>query len=169
MAKKTATQNLNGVWNGLAITRILLGFVFLWAFVDKLLGLGVSTPAERAWLNGASPTTGFLKGVEGPFSTFFNGLAGNAVADWLFMLGLLGIGLALVFGLAMRLAAWSGALLMLLMWAASLPLENNPVIDDHIVYAAILLTLGALVGQHKFSLAGWWQSLGLVKKNAWLR
>ena len=166
MAKK---DNTASVWTGLAVTRVLLGFVFLWAFLDKLFGLGVSTPAARAWLNGGSPTTGFLKGVEGPFASFFNGLSGSVVADWLFMLGLLGIGVALVFGVAVRLAAWSGALLMVLMWAASLPLENNPLVDDHIVYASILLVLGAAVGQQKFSLASWWQRQSFVKKNTWLQ
>lgn len=167
MAKK---ENVSvRVWTGLAVARILLGFIFVWAFVDKLLGLGVATPAERAWLSGGSPTAGFLKGVEGPFAGFFNSLSGVAIADWLFMLGLLGIGIALVFGIAVRLAAWAGALLMVLMWAASLPLENNPVIDDHIVYAVVLLVLGWAVPQQRLSLAGWWANLSFVKKNTWLQ
>ena len=165
MAKKDTNKNL---WNGLAVTRILLGFVFLWAFFDKLLGLGVSTPAARAWMRGGSPTTGFLKGVEGPFAAFFNGLAGNAVADWLFMLGLFGIGAALLLGIAMRLAASSGVALMLLMWAASLPLENNPLVDDHIVYAAVLVVLAA-TPVHVMSLQGWWQKQALAKKLPLLR
>lgn len=162
-------NNLTKVWAGLAVTRILLGLIFVWAFVDKLLGLGVATPVERAWLNGGSPTAGFLKGVEGPFAGLFNSLSGVAIADWLFMLGLLGIGVALVFGVAVRIAAWAGALLMVLMWAASLPLENNPIVDDHIVYAAVLLVIGWAVSQQRLSLAGWWGNLSFVKKNAWLQ
>lgn len=162
-------NNPNNVWTGLAVTRLLLGFVFLWAFFDKLLGLGIGTPAERAWLAGGSPTTGFLKGVEGPFADFFSSLSGVVVADWLFMAGLLGIGVALVFGVAVRLAAWSGALMMVLLWAASLPLENNPVVDDHIVYAVVLLVIAWALPQQKLSLAKWWQSQSFVKKNAWLQ
>ena len=50
----------------LAVLRIMFGFYFLWAFLDKTFGLGFSTPAERAWINGGSPTRGFLSGVEGP-------------------------------------------------------------------------------------------------------
>lgn len=169
MAKKASNQNLTKVWTGLAVTRVLLGFVFLWAFFDKLLGLGLSTPVERAWLAGGSPTTGFLKGVEGPFASFFNGLAGNVVADWLFMLGLLGIGVALVLGVAMRIAAWSGALLMMLMWAASMPLENNPLVDDHVVYAVVLLVLGWAASMQRYSLASWWQGQSVIKKNPWLQ
>ena len=40
-----------------AALRIVLGFTFLWAFVDKLFGLGYATPSERSWINGGSPTT----------------------------------------------------------------------------------------------------------------
>lgn len=162
-------NDLKKAWVGLAVTRILLGFVFVWAFFDKLLGLGVSTPAERAWLAGGSPTSGFLKGVQGPFADFFNSLSGIAVADWLFMAGLLGIGVALIFGVAVRLAAWSGALMMALMWAASMPLENNPLIDDHVVYASVLLVVAWALPQQQLSLAKWWQSQSFVKKRAWLR
>ena len=60
---------------------------------------------DAAWINGASPTEGFLKfGADGPFQGFYNSIAGAALVDWLFMLGLLGIGLALTLGIATRLA-----------------------------------------------------------------
>lgn len=167
MAKNNT--NVSQAWVGLAVARIALGFIFLWAFVDKLFGLGYATPAARSWLNGGSPTTGFLSHVDGPFASFFNGLAGQGWADWLFMLGLLGIGLALVLGVAVRLASWSGVVLLVLMWAASLPLANNPVIDDHLVYALVLLTVAAGLPNQRLSVAGWWQKLGVVKKNAWLQ
>ena len=78
----------------LALARLSIGFVFLWAFVDKLFGFGFATPSERAWINGGSPTSGFLSVVEGPFKGFFNGMAGYAWADWLIMVGLSGIGVA---------------------------------------------------------------------------
>ena len=164
MARK---NTLNPVDTGLAATRALLGTVFLWAFFDKLFGLGVATPAARAWLNGGSPTAGFLGAVDGPFAGFFNTIAGAAWADWLFMLGLLGIGTALLLGIAMRLAGWSGALLMGLMWAASLPLANHPLVDDHIIYAMILIVF-ALMPKHIYSASEWWRSHKFVKKNKWL-
>ena len=40
MAKNST--NVGKVWTGLAVTRIALGFVFLWAYFDKLLGLGMA-------------------------------------------------------------------------------------------------------------------------------
>ena len=166
MVKRDNTAQL---WLGLAVTRVLLGVVFLWAFFDKLFGLGYATTAEHSWLNGGSPTTGFLSHVQGPFESLFSGLSGVALVDWLFMLGLLGIGVALVLGIGMRLAAWGGALLMVLMWAASLPLANNPVIDEHIIYAVVLLVLGWALPQQQLSLAGWWKRQSFVKTNSWLQ
>ena len=167
MPKKQDTYKK--AWYALAVTRVLLGFVFLWAFLDKTFGLGFATESAKSWVNGGSPTTGFLKfGVnpESPFAGFFTGLAGQAWVDWLFMAGLLGLGVALIFGVALRVAAVSGTLLLVMMWAAELPLENNPVIDDHIVYASALFVIAA--GRREFSLVNWWTSLDFVKKNKWL-
>lgn len=149
--------------------RLLLGFEFLWAFGDKLFGWGLGTPTDRAWINGGSPTEGFLSGVEGPFAGFFGSLAGNAVIDWLFMLGLLGIGVALILGIGMRIAAGAGALLMLLMWMASLPLENNPFVDYHLVDAVLLVALGAYLAGDTLGLGKQWSHTRLVKRFPVLR
>lgn len=121
------------------LLRLSMGFIFLWAFVDKLFGLGFATTAEKAWINGGSPTTGFLSfGVKGPFAGFFKGLAGMPLVDWLFMLGLLFIGLTLIFNKYLKWGAFAGVIMMLLMYLALLFPENNPIIDDHIIYAIIL-------------------------------
>lgn len=152
-----------------AVTRVALGFIFLWAFLDKLIGLGKATPSERAWINGGSPTTGYLSNVDGPFSGFFSGMAGQAWADWLFMAGLLGIGVALILGIGMWIAAVSGALLLTLMWLASLPIATNPFLDDHLVYGLVLLGLAASGVGLRYSLASWWRSLPVVRQNHWLR
>lgn len=153
------------VW---AITRIILGLIFLWAFLDKLFGLGFATPAERAWLNGGSPTRGFLSNVDGPFTGAFTLLAGNVAIDWLFMIGLLGIGLALVIGIGLRIAAVAGATMLLLMWAASLPLETHPLLDDHIVYAVVLIGLAFERAGQTWGLGRWWASTPLVERARWL-
>ena len=152
-----------------AVTRISIGFVFLWAFVDKLFGLGYATPSERAWVNGGSPTTGYLSNVEGPFGDFFGSMAGQAWADWLFMAGLLGIGVGLTAGIAMRVAAASGALLLVFMWMASLPLENNPFMDDHLVYAMVLVLLAAVRAGDVAGLGAWWRRLPVIRDHATLQ
>ena len=149
--------------------RLLLAVEFLWAFGDKLFGWGLGTPADRAWINGGSPTEGYLSGVEGPFAGFFGAMAGNPVIDWLFMLGLLGIGLALAFGIGMRLAAGTGALLMLMMWLASLPLENNPFVDYHLIDAALLIGLAAFLAGDTIGLGKQWARLPLVERFPVLR
>ena len=168
MPSKKAPAVSNRVWFTLAVARVLLGIVFLWAFFDKLFGLKFATPPARAWLNGGSPTKGFLSHVEGPFGGFFQSMAGAAWADWLFMIGLLGIGVGLFFGIATRLAAYSGAVLLMLMWLASLPLENNPVVDDHVVYAVVLVALAFALPQQRLSIGGWWRGLPFVRDNRWL-
>lgn len=151
------------------VTRLALGWVFLWAFLDKTFGLGFATPAEGSWLEGNSPTEGFLSHVGGTFAGFFNGMAGQAWADWLFMLGLLGIGAALVLGVFVNLAAVSGAVMLVLMWAAELPLENNPFMDDHLVYAAVLALLALLGAGRWLGLGAYWERLPLVRKHSLLR
>lgn len=152
-----------------AAVRISLGWTFLWAFLDKAFGLGFATPAEDAWINGGSPTAGFLgNAATGPFQGIFQGIAGAPWADWLFMIGLLGIGVALLLGIGMRIAAATGALLYLLMWAAVLPPENNPFMDDHIVNALVLVGL-ALIGAGRWvGLGDRWAHLPVVQRHRWL-
>jgi thiosulfate dehydrogenase (quinone) large subunit len=154
----------------LAVTRISLGWVFLWAFLDKTFGLGFATASENAWVNGGSPTYGFLNfGTEGStFHSFFAGLSGP-VADWTFMIGLLGIGLALTLGIGMRIAAASGALMMILMWAAVLPLANNPFMDDHIVYAIVLGALAIYGAGRTWGLGRQWEKLSIVQRFPFLK
>jgi thiosulfate dehydrogenase (quinone) large subunit len=85
---------------------------------EKIFGLGYATPAARAWINGGSPTKGFLSGAIGPLQGVFNSIAGAPVVDWLFMLGLLGVGLALILGVAVRAGAVFGAVMLALMYLA---------------------------------------------------
>lgn len=169
MAKSKKQVTYSNAWYTVAVARVLLGFVFLWAFLDKTLGLGFSTEQGKAWVDGVSPTSGFLKfGVnpEGPFVSFFTGLANNVFIDWLFMIALLGIGFALVLGIGLRVAAVSGTVLLAMMWAAELPLENNPLVDEHIVYVAMLWVFA--LGHRKWSLTDTWLETPVVKKTPWL-
>ncbi|MFI6917095.1 hypothetical protein [Streptosporangium sp. NPDC050284] len=155
------------VW---AIARISLGWIFLWAFLDKTFGWGFATPAERAWINGGSPTTGFLKGTgENALGGLFSGLAGQAWVDWLFMLGLLGVGAALLLGAGLRVAAVAGGLMMVLMWAAELPLQTNPFMDDHLVYAVVLTGLALSGAGTTWGLGAWWATTPLVRRYPVLR
>lgn len=118
--------------------RIVMSFIFLWAFFDKLLGLGFATTQDKAWINGGSPTTGFLSfGTEGPLASIFQSLSGIQIVDWLFMLGLLFVGLTLLCKRFLRWGAIAGSIMMFLMYLATFPPENNPLIDEHIVFILV--------------------------------
>ncbi len=122
--------------------RVCLGFIFLWAFFDKLVGLGHSTTAANAWIYGGSPTTGFLTfATKGPFVQFFHSLAGNHLVDIVFMAGLLFVGATLMLNRWVKWGSVVGFLMVILMFLAVLPPENNPVIDDHIIYALVFAYL----------------------------
>ncbi|MFE6357601.1 DoxX family membrane protein [Streptomyces sp. CRB46] len=164
-----------------ASARVLMGFVFLWAFVDKTFGFGYATASGKGWVDGGSPTEGFLGHVAvGPMESTFHSWAGAAWADWLFMLGLLGIGLALTAGVALRLAAFAGTVMMALMWVAEWPpakhlsdgsasMSTNPFADYHVVYAVVLVALAAVSAGNVFGLGRLWARLPVVRDHAWLR
>jgi thiosulfate dehydrogenase [quinone] large subunit len=150
------------------ITRLSLGWVFLWAFLDKTFGLGHETASKDAWIHGGSPTYGFLKfGAVGPFKDFYNSIAGQTWADWLFMLGLLGLGVALILGVFMNIATVAGAVLLVMMWSVVLPPANNVFMDDHLIYASVLVLLALLGAGRYLGFGSYWERV--TKHNAWLR
>ncbi|MFI2752140.1 DoxX family protein [Cellulomonas sp. P22] len=163
----------------LAVTRLVTGFVFLWAFLDKTFGLHYSTGApvtegdpSLSWLEGGTPSQGFMKfAAVGPFKDTFASMAGP-VTDWLFMLALLGVGLAVMLGIGLRVAAVCGSLLMVLMWAAEWPLvagSTNPLVDYHIVYALVLIVCAVLLAGDTWGLGRRWAQLPVVRRTPWLR
>lgn len=172
---------------GLAVLRIAFGLTFLWAFLDKLLAVGFGTGAVtdeagrrtgidvlaegRAWLNGGSPTDGFLSNVspDNWLHGMWTSMAGDAWADWLFMAGLLGVGLALTLGIGMRAAAVAGGLLYGLMWLASFPLANNPFIDDHLIGLIAVVVLAMADAGDTWGLGRRWAATSLVRQRAYLR
>jgi thiosulfate dehydrogenase [quinone] large subunit len=188
--RTAATSGIpTAVRRALAALRIAFGLTFLWAFFDKLLALGFATGAvtdpdtgartgidffaqDQAWLNGGSPTEGFLTfGVpaDNPFRDVFTSMAGDAWVDWLFMAGLLGIGISLTLGVGMRLGTASGALLYALMWVAAWPLANNPVIDDHLLGLLSMIVLGLALAGDTWGAGRAWGRTELVRRFPVLR
>lgn len=140
-----ATKNETGAW-ALSLLRIGLGYIFLWAFVDKLFGLGfttckgIGTACSQSWLHGGSPTAGFLgHATTGPLASTYHHLAGHAWVDWLFMLGLLFIGVGLLLGSWIRTAAAAAIAMLALMWSSLLWPANSPGVDEHIIYILVML------------------------------
>ncbi len=176
--RETTDQIANVPGQRLAgLVRILIGFTFLWAFLDKTFGLGYAT--TKGWMFGTgegNPTAGFLKfgaNPNGPLASFFNGLAPSspsAPINWLFILALLGAGVGLVFGIGMRISCIGATILLLSMWLAVAPwakyedkggstvASNNPLLDEHIIYSATLLLLMFLMAGRYWGLGRWWEA-----------
>jgi thiosulfate dehydrogenase [quinone] large subunit len=161
------------------VARILLGFTFLWAFLDKMFGWGYSTPSGQGWMFGTgtgNPTAGFLKfgtNPSGPFVSFFNNLAPSSPGswlNWLFMLALLGAGVGLMLGIGMRISSIGATLLLLSMWTAVAPwatyvdksgatvASSNPLLDEHMIYSATLMLLMFAMAGRYWGLGRWWES-----------
>lgn len=154
----------------LGLLRLVLGWVFLWAFLDKVFGLGFATQSGKSWMDGVSPTAGFLKfAATGPLSDFYHTLAGNALVDWLFMLGLLAVGLTLITGIKVRIGSTIAIIMMVLMYSALLFPENNPFIDEHIVYILVMLLFIFTDAGQWLGLGKWWSKHPLVQKHSWLK
>lgn len=114
--------------NSLVVLRLLMGILMLWSGMQKLL-------------EGFSAAGYLLNATSGPFADLFQALAGSPVVDFLVVFGELGIGIALIFGVATRLGAVSGAIMMLFFYLSSLPPEHGPI-NEHIIYITVFLVLG---------------------------
>jgi len=171
-------------WVFLSLTRIAVGFVFLWAFFDKLLGLGFSTCrtvaedgtftvdafCDKAWVNGGHVTEGYLVyggNVNSPFHDFFVSLGAQRWTDWIFMIGLLGIGLALMLGIGTKIGAISGTLMLVFMYMTQMWPATNPILDEHLVYSlAIIGIVWVELGHQSIGFGKPWRKL--VGEKTWL-
>ena len=165
----------------IAVLRVATGFIFLWAFLDKTFGLNYSTTSSKSWINGGSPTLGFLKSVEvGPFQSLFHSIAGSWWANLFFMLGMLGVGTAIIAGVAMRAAAVAGVAILAMMWLAEFPFaqhtsaglpsgSSNPIVDYHFLYAAVLIVLALTYAGTTWGLGKIWDRLPFVQAHHWAR
>jgi thiosulfate dehydrogenase [quinone] large subunit len=177
------------VW---ALVRIGLGAMFLWAFADKTFALGYPTgrfvdPAtgaesvdvlgEAAWIFGfgdGSPTFAFLTfQSKGWFIDSFQAAAGETWADWLFMAGLLVVGLTFVLGVGLRLGAIIGSAMLGLHFLASpataVPLGSEPYLDIPLITALTLIGLALVNAGDVWGLGHRWARASLVEKYPILR
>jgi thiosulfate dehydrogenase [quinone] large subunit len=79
------------------------------------------------------------------------------------MLGLAGLGLALILGAGVRIAAIAGGVLLVLMWAAELPLTTNPFVDEHLIYAVVLAGLALANAGDTLGVGRWWGTQPVVR------
>jgi thiosulfate dehydrogenase (quinone) large subunit len=113
---------------------------------------------------------GFLANAAyGPFAGLYASIAGAAWADWLFMLGLLGLGVALILGIGLWVAAVAGGLLMVMMWSAQLLPDTNPVLTYHLIYALMMVGFALSEGGETWGLGRRWAQVRLVERFPVLR
>lgn len=159
-------------WIGYALVglRLVMGWVFLQAGLDKLLAPGGWTAA--GYLENAIP--------EGnPFVAMglWDSLAGMPLVDPLVVWGQVLIGLALLVGGFVRFAAFCGALQMILFWMshleggllAGLPIEHGWFVSSHVVYVLLLFGLGAAGAGRILGLDKRLEDTDVVQNNRWLR
>ena len=116
-------------------------------------------------LLGDFTASGYLLNVaSGPFSTFFSGLAGSAVVDFLVIWGEILIGLALVFGVFLRFACYMGALMMTFFYLTVLPPEHG-YISEHIIYILVFAVLASYGAGRYLGIDAHLEKLKVVKKN----
>ena len=183
------TKGLQRVFGAL---RLAAGWTFLWAFLDKAFALGFTTgrledgtidffAQNGAWLNGGSPTAGVVGfAIDGsPFKDAIQTVSGfqmtelgPQVAGWVdavYMLSMLLIGLGLILGIGTRLAAIGGIAWMAIFYGATaIWPEHNPVVDDHVVLAIVMVGLILANAGRYYGLGKAWQRLRAVKDHRYL-
>lgn len=149
---------------GLALTRILVGVIFLWAGIEKLTGaeafdaagfLKFGTLGTLGWpFVSGTPAEGT---VFNPTHDLWVSLAGNAglmgIINVLVVWGEIGIGIALVLGVATRFAGAMGTLMMLLFFVAAWNFAYG-IVNQHLAYALICATLTGLGAGRYYGLDG---------------
>lgn len=173
---KEISFNYSETWVGYSILalRLVIGYVLLSAGLEKL--------AEEGWTNpGGFSAEGYLvHGVDeaNPLKDLYLFFADHLwLVDPLVMWTQILIGLALIFGLFFRFAAFGGALQMIFFWMgawkgglmAGLPVENGYIIDSSFVYAVLLFGLGAWGAGRILGIDAWLEETDIVKENSWLK
>ena len=139
---------------GIAILRIGVGIIFLWAGLEKVMApepwsaagfLQFGTAGSLGWP--------FVAGeiAEGtifnPTQAFWAGLATNeavmSVINILVPFGQIGIGIGLILGLLTRFSAAMGTLMMLFFFIAAWDFEFG-IVNQHLTYALVTAFLGLI-------------------------
>ncbi len=144
--------------------RVAMGWVFLYAGFTQIF-------VEPHWTAATFLAhTKTFHGIYGPFAAS----SLMPLIDFCVKWGHLLIGLSLVSGLMVRVSGVFGIALMLVYWSAHLdfPYVSSPLnflLDEHIVYAVLIVYLMAVRAGHVVGLDGWVEKLPMVEHNPYLR
>lgn len=147
-----------------AALRIVVGVIFLWAGLEKLIGAGASGFSAAGFLEfgtGGSLGWPFVAGevaegtVFNPTQGIWAGLAANqtllGIIDVLVPWGQVGIGLSLILGLLTRFGAAMGTLMMLFFFLSAWEFEFG-IVNQHLTYAVVTAFIGYIGAGNYFGL-----------------
>ena len=148
----------------LTILRIMIGWMMLWGFLDKMFGLGYETSAGSGLIDGVSPSSFVIYVTGGIFKDLFTSMAGNPFVDFLMMAGMLIIGITMIFGFASKLTSVAMSLFLLTMYMLHVPPTDNPLIDYHITWILAIWAIYLLGGYDRLSISAKWKELSMVRR-----
>ena len=143
----------------IGLARIVIGVIFLWAGLEKVLGSGPEGFSAAGFLaHGTGGSLGWpfvAAGTEGPFNPTVDlwvGLSNNesamSIINILVPYGQIGIGVSLILGLLTRFGAAMGTLMMIFFFFAAWDFEFG-IVNQHLTYAVVTFGL-AVIGAGNF-------------------
>lgn len=139
-----------------------MGWLMFYAGIIKVVD---PTWSAAGYLGNAKTFTGFYNWFLRPDILPFT----NLVNEW----GLTLLGLALIFGIFVRLSSVLGAVLMLLYYFPILqfpyPNAHSFIVDEHIIYISVLLFLATIRAGRVWGLENWCSRLPICSKFPKLR
>lgn len=133
---------------GLVVLRVVLGFGFFYAGLEKLLNLAGDDEPWSAFGFLKFATGGTIPNMTGltdpmihnPTQGLWTSMAANptvlGVVDFLVVFGEVAIGIALILGIATRLAGSLGAVMMFLFWIAAWDFQYG-IVNQQFVYMVL--------------------------------
>ena len=157
----------------LFLLRVSAGILFFYAGITKI----IMYSAEKGWYDPQFSAAFYLKGAK-LFTAFYQSLLGpgmlptvSFVNKW----GLTLLGISLILGIGVRLSSLLGVVLMLLYYfPLGFPYPNAHafIVDEHIIYALVLLMLASFRAGRIMGLEGWCSNLPICrwipKYRSWL-
>ncbi|HEX3219055.1 MAG TPA: DoxX family membrane protein [Candidatus Limnocylindria bacterium] len=146
-----------------AIGRVVIGIIFLWAGLEKLLASGAEGFSAAGFLQfGTNGTLGwpFVSGqvaegtVFNPTHGMWVSLATSGVmpvVNFLVVAGQIGIGVGLILGLFTRFSAAMGTLMMIFFFFAAWEFEFG-IVNQHLTYAVVTFGLAVVGAGNYFGL-----------------
>lgn len=144
------------------LLRLAMGWLFLYAGVTKIINPEWSA---GGYLKSAKTFPGLFQTMLDPAILPFI----NFINEW----GLTLLGASLILGLFVRLSSWLGAILMLLYYFPildfSYPNPHSYIVDEHIVYALVLVFFAAIRAGRVWGLENWCANLPVCRRFPRLR